>query len=117
MGGVRSTIVENGRTIRTWQETRDHGTYIRKFYINYECIAFGIDGRNIRRIVSTKEEAANVVRDWVSRCERHYSIRPLRTDRVAYSHDHEIGFWIIGPANIFAIETGSGEPVIFEGYE
>lgn len=36
---VVSTIVENGRTIRTWEESRGKKTLTRKFYIKYRVNA------------------------------------------------------------------------------
>ena len=115
---VNNTLVENGRTVRVWEESRGNKTLVRKFYIAYEVNA-RLNGKYGRKVLNTFDEAVECAKAWQKAVAEKYGFEGWSlNDRQIFTHIDGTAFFATGggknSAYCYITEVNPGEPVISE---
>ncbi len=91
---IVSTVVENGRTVRTWQESRGDKTLTRKFYLRYRVNAICNGKHQTVALCETKDEAKKVLLDTKKEVDEKYQPREWlnESSRTPLTHLSDVGF-------------------------
>ena len=94
---ITSTIVKNGRTIRTWEESRNNGkTFVRKFYLRYRVNAVCNGVHYTIAMCETKQEAIeqmNTTKEKVNK--KYHPTSWINTSKYTpLTHIYDLGYWV-----------------------
>lgn len=93
---ITSTIVKDGRTIRTWEESRNNGkTFVRKFYLRYRVNAVCNGAHYTIAMCDTKSEAIKVMNATKEKVNKKYQPKTwINTSKYQpVTHIYEVGYW------------------------
>ena len=92
---VLSTVVENGKTVRTWQQDLGRKTLTRKFYLKYKVNAICNGKYYVIAEKDTINEAEATLFDTKKKVDAKYSPKEWlnMSSRTALTHMVHVGFW------------------------
>lgn len=114
---IVSTTVENGRTVRTWQEARSNGkTLTRKFYIKYRVNAICNGKHYTIAFCDTKDEAVQTMLTTKKKVDAKYHPNGWGNNtRTPLTHIYEVGFLSTFGAqkaiSLYLTEEGTNETI------
>lgn len=114
---VVSTIVENGRTVRTWQESRGKKTLTRRFYIKYRVNAICNGKHYTIAMCDTQDEAERTMLTTKKKVDAKYNPNGWgnMSTRTILTHIYEVGFWCTFGAkksiSLYLTEEGTNETI------
>jgi len=111
------TIVEDGKTIRLWTESRGSKTLVRIFELQYRVNAY-LNGRWGSKICGTLKEAKGCMDTWQFAIAKKYGVREWRKDNgQVLTHVDGTAFYAIvkmNTAKCFITEEAALKPCIAE---
>ena len=93
---ITSTIVKDGKTIRTWEESRNNGrTFVRKFYLQYRVNAICNGKHYTIAVCDTKEKAIDAMNTTKEKVNKKYQPKEwVNTSKYQpITHIYEVGYW------------------------
>lgn len=115
---VLSTNIENGRTVRTWQESRSNGkTLTRKFYLQYRVNAICNGKHYTISICDTQKDAEQKMLDTKKKVDAKYHPKGWcnKSNRTPLTHIYEVGFLCTFGAKksieLYLTEEGTNETI------
>ena len=116
---ITSTIVKNGRTIRTWEESRNNGrTFVRKFYLRYRVNAVCNGVHYTIAMCETKQEAIEQMNTTKEKVNKKYQPKSWsNTSNFRFvTHDFEAGFWTTNGVkgkiiSVYITEEGANQTI------
>ena len=110
------TRCENGKTIRTWTESRSGGKALtREFYIRFQINAT-LNGKTGHATYDTYEQAVTRMLEWQGNISKMYGIEWVENDHTPLTHTNGSYFFgqsagrgkNIQRANVYITEQASG---------
>ena len=115
---VLSTIIENGRTVRTWQEPRGNNqTLTRKFYLQYRVNAICNGKHYTIAICDTQTDAEKKMFETKQKVDAKYQPTGWgnNSSRTPFTHICEVGFLCTFGAKksigLYLTEEGANETI------
>lgn len=115
---VLSTIIENGRTVRTWQEQRGNDkTLTRKFYLQYRVNAICNGKHYTIAICDTQNDAEQKMFDTKQKVNDKYQPKNWLniSSSTPITHIYEVGYWCTICAKkrieLYLTEEGTNETI------